>query len=105
MECSAFQDMPNLSALCNNGITNLKNETLIHMVNFSTTFCCTGYTTCSSNIEHTTDDKRFDGNTFFKTLPKNIQHENYCITCTTNMVEAKYYYMIHLQLKRPFYEH
>jgi hypothetical protein len=81
------------------------------MVNVScyiptTTFCCAGYTACWSNAEHKKNDKRFGVNILLvNTLPKNTQHGNYCITCTTNTVQAKYYYMIHLQLKRPLYEH
>jgi hypothetical protein len=39
-------------------------------------------------------------NKFFKTLPKNTQHGNYCITCRTNTVHAKYHYMMYLQLIR-----
>jgi hypothetical protein len=54
---------------------------------------------------NTSNNKRSDMNTFLKKLPTNTQHGNYCITCTTNMVQAKYYYMIHLQLTRQFYEH
>jgi hypothetical protein len=54
---------------------------------------------------NTTTNNRSDMNTFLNTLPKNRQHGNYCITCTTNMVQAKYYYMTHLQVKRQFYEH
>jgi hypothetical protein len=56
-------------------------------------------------MQHKTNNKRSDINTFLRTLPKNTQHENYCIMCTTNMVQAKYYYMIHLQLTRQFYGH
>ena len=42
---------------------------------------------------------------FLKTLPKNTQHANYSITCSINMGQAKYYYMIHLQFTRQIYEH
>ena len=104
------------SALCNNEIVNYRNKTVIHIVNIfyyipTATFYCTGYTACWSNtqnyfwMQHKMNNKRPDMNTFLNTLPKNIQHGNYCITCTTNMVQAKYYYMIHLQLTRQFYEH
>ena len=110
MVCCVLQGLPSLCALCNNEITNYRNGTVIHMVNVScyipsTTFCCSGYTACWYNIQHKTGDKIYDMNTFLKTLPKNTQHGNYYITCTTNMVQAKYYYIIHLQLKIPLYEH
>jgi hypothetical protein len=58
------------------------------------TFYCTGYTACWSNtqnyfwMQHKMNNKRPNMNTFLNTLPKNIQHGNYCITCTTNMVQA-----------------
>jgi hypothetical protein len=44
--------------------------------------------------------QRFGMNKFFKTLPKNTQRGNYCITCGTNTVHAKYHYLIYLQLTR-----
>jgi hypothetical protein len=55
--CTALQGFSSLcahnGALCNNEITNYRNETVIHMVSVfcyipATTFCCTGYTACWS---------------------------------------------------------